>query len=179
MEEGDIMTAIQKKFIDISDFYSFAIGTHVNTITLKPQAYMVVHNGTTLGLQTLSLQGVPLTEVVFSGFDATLNVGKYTIDPTTNSVLYGGDPAIITSQALALNYIQGFLLTYQMIGLSYVGSTELYKMSTYYSNGTFVGSTNPTTFDVLSAKISAYDNDVNPNDIGFYVHEISRALQAS
>jgi len=173
------MTAIQKKFIDINDFYSFTIGMHVNTITLKPQPYMSVHNGTTLGLQTLSLQGVPLTEVVFSGFDATINVGRYTIDPTTNSILYGGDPAIITSQALALNYIQGLLLQYQMISLSYFGSTELYTMSTSYSNGVFVGSTLATDFLTLQQKISAYDNDINPNDVGVYQHTIQRAIQAS
>jgi hypothetical protein len=173
------MTAIQKKFIDVSDFYSFAIGTHVNTITLKPQPYMSVHNGTTLGLQILSLQGVPLTEVVFSGFDATINVGRYTIDPTTNSILYGGDPAIITSQALALNYIQGLLLNFQMVSLSYFGSSELYTLSTTYSNGVNVGSTLATDFITLQNKISAYDQDIDLNQNGFYIHSIQRAIQSS
>ncbi len=172
------MTGQKRKFIDTDDFYSFTVGTFLNSITLNPMEFMASHISSTLGLQTLSLQGSTKTEVVFASFDATPNIGKYCISPTTNSIIIGTDPAIITTQALALDYIVGFLLVYNLIPLSYYGDTELFTMTTKYGTGTLVGMTNPTTFSVIENKISAYDDDINVNTISYYEHTVRRALIA-
>lgn len=173
------MTGNRKVFIDTVDFYSFTEGDDINIIVLNPMLYAKSHDGTTLGLQVLSLQGSEQEEVVFASFDATANEGKYTVDPDTNSLWLGVDASVITTQALALDYIQGFLLVYQMIDLQYASSESLYTMKSYLSDGTFVSNTLQSTFDVLEAKMDALDQNQNINTGGYNQHVLIRSIEAT
>lgn len=172
------MTGQRKRFIDTDDFYSFTIGVSLNSITLNPMEFMASHASSTLGLQTLSLQGVAKTEVVFASFDVIGNINKYCVSPTTNSIILGVDPAVITTQALAINYIQGLLLIYDMIDLEYASTQPLYTLETRLSDGTFIGSSLQSSFDVLETKINALDENQNINIGGYYIHNLVRSIQA-
>jgi hypothetical protein len=47
---------------------------------------MALHDGTELGLQTITLQGVEIEEVVWADVDEVASGGKYTVDPVSNSI---------------------------------------------------------------------------------------------
>ncbi len=175
------MTGIRKIFLDETYFSSLDTApVNVNVIICNPLLYDFVHSGAIQNKETISLQGVNKTEYTYAGKDSSAgNIGGYCFNPADNTLCLLVDPAIVTSNDLARNYLKGVLVEYQMIDLEYFGSSELFSMTTTYSNGVNVGSTNPTTFDVLEAKISAYDNDIDVNTIGFYEHKIIRSLQAS
>ena len=82
------MTAYNRVFLDTDNFYELReTYTNVNGVWLNPLEFAVVHNGTSLGLQSISLSGVVLEEVIFADLDLLTSVGKYTVDPTTNSII--------------------------------------------------------------------------------------------
>ena len=172
------MTAQKKLFLDFDNFSSRIVGSALTAIVLDPLPYAKVHDGTVQNFETVSLQNVNIPQVAFSSYDNISNVGTYCVNPATNSIYLLVSSSAITSDQLAKNYIQGILVIFDMVNLEYFGSTELYKLSTSYSNGVFVGSTNPTTFSVLEDKISAYSSDININDIGWYEFTITRAIQS-
>ncbi len=172
------MTAQKKLFLDFDNFSSRIVGDDLTAIVLDPLPYAKIHDGSIQGFEVLSLQNVEIPQVVFTAYDDISNIGSYCVDPSTNSILILVDSDTITTDQLAKNFIQGILTIYDMISLEYFGSTELYQLSTSYSNGVFVGSTNPTTFSVLENKISAYSSDINVNDIGYYEFKITRVLSA-
>ncbi len=172
------MTAQKRVFLDSSYFSSRIVGTHLTAIVLNPLELMAIHSGSVQGLETISIQNTTLSEVAFADYDETVNVGKYCCNSTLGAYYILVDSAVITNDTLARGWITGIQILYNLVPLSYFGSTDLYKLSTYYSNGVFVGSTNPTTFDAISAKIAAYSDDINLNDIGYYIFGVTRAIQA-
>ena len=63
------MTAYNRIFLDNDNFYNLNdTYTNVNGIWLLPMEFAVIHNGTTLGFQTVSLSGVVLEEAEFADF---------------------------------------------------------------------------------------------------------------
>jgi hypothetical protein len=175
------MSGYNKLFLDENAFYSLEDSyTSVNGIWLYPMEYMATHNGTTLGLQELSIQGVVMEEVTFANLDVVGSVGKYTIDPITNSVILIVAKATIDTDAKAIAEITGFLLTYQMKTLEYFSTDSLYTMESYAADGTFLGSTLASSTSVLISKMMVMDasQDVN-SDIGYQSHTFRRALQVA
>jgi len=173
------MTAQRQIFLTASDFSSRIVGDDLTAISLDPLLYAELHDGTVQGRELITLQAVSIPEVAFTGYDDAMNIGSYTVDPDTNSIYILVDSDDIDTDTLAKNWITGIQVLYDMISLEYFGSTELYQLSTSYSNGVFVGSTNPTTFDVIEEKISAYSEGINVNDIGWYEFKVTRVLQAA
>lgn len=172
------MTAQKKLFLDFDNFSSRIVGDDLTAIVLNPLPYAKIHDGTVQNFEAITLQNIVIPQVVFTGYDNVSNIGSYCVDPSTNSIMLLVDSSAINSDQLAKNFIQGILVVFDMVNLEYFGSTELYKLSTSYSNGVFVGSTNPTIFSVLEDKISAYSSDININDIGWYEFTITRAIQS-
>ena len=175
------MTGIIKKFIDVVDFYQLNTSyVNVRGIWLNPMEFMATHDGTTLGLQTISLQGVDLEEVVFANLDLIASFGKYTVDPTTNSIILIVDPAVITSEALAKDYIQGLLLNYNISTIEYYSTDALYTLETYTANGTLVNSTSASSMGTLVSKMYVLDADLDLNsETSYYSHTLRRALQVA
>ena len=175
------MTAKIKKFIDKNDFYSLvSTYTNVNGVWLNPFDYMKTHNGTTLGLQELSIQGTFYTELAFASLDETGSIGKYTVDPTTNSIILIVDKSVINTDEKAQNLIQGVLLVYEADNMEYYSTDTLYTMDTYAADGTFIGSTDASSTSVLISRMNALDYDLNINSTaGYYSHTYRRALRTS
>jgi hypothetical protein len=175
------MTSYNRLFLDIENFYQLDDSyTNVNGIWLNPLEYAVVHNGTTLGLQTLSLSGVEYEEVAFADLDLLTNVGKYTVDPTTNSIILIVLKATIDTVEKAKNSILGILAVYQMKSLEYFSTDALYTMETYSADGTFIGSSLASSTSVLVSKMLTLDTYQNVNsEGGYYYHKLRRALQVS
>jgi hypothetical protein len=175
------MTAKIKKFIDKNDFYSLVSAyTNVNGVWLNPFNYMKTHNGTTLGLQELSIQGTLYAEVAFANLDETASIGKYTVDPTTNSVILIVDKLVVDTDEKAENLIQGVLLVYDADNMEYYSTDSLYTMETYSADGTFIGSTEASSTGTLVSRMNVLDSDLNINSAsGYYYHIYRRALRAS
>lgn len=175
------MAGYNRIFLDTDNFFGLVTSyTNVNGIWLNPMEFAVVHSGTELGLQVLSLQGVALTEVAFSGLDLLANVGKYTVDPTTNSIILIVDKGTISTNALATSHILGMLLYYKMKSLEYFSTDALYTMDSYTASGVFLGSTSASSTSVLLSKMLVLDTEQNlNNEVGFYYHKFRRALQVS
>ena len=175
------MAGYKKVFIDRDNFYKLEDSyADVAGIWLNPMEFMAVHDGEVLGLQTLSLQGVALVEVAFEDLDDTESIGKYTVDPTTNSIIFIVDDSM-TDEADAKDEIEGYLLTYKMETLEYYSNTDaLYTMDTFAADGTVLGSTQASSTSVLVSKMLVFDSaqDVN-NEVGYYYHKFRRALIAS
>jgi hypothetical protein len=141
---------------------------------------MAIHSGIALGLQHLSLQGIELEEVIFADLDLLTSIGKYTVDPTTNSIIIIVDKTPIDTDAEAIAEITGLLLNYQMKTLEYFSTDSLYTMETYSANGTFLGSTQASSTSVLVSKILTMDASQNVNsEIGYQEHILRRALQVT
>ena len=174
------MTAIRKIFLDVEHFSAFSTTpTNVNTITLLPFSYMATHDGTTLGLQDLSLQGEKKTEVTYATLDTTGNAGKYTVNPTNNTLILLVDKLTVDTEEKAIKYIIGFLLEYQMVNVAYSG-TDNYVLKTYAANGTFVGEATGVKMSDINTKVQNYDTNINVNSTpGYYEHVISRVLVAA
>ena len=175
------MTAYNRIFLDIDNFYNLNdTYTNVNGIWLLPMEFAVIHNGTTLGFQTVSLSGVVLEEVEFADLDLLTSIGKYTVDPTTNSMILIVAKADIDSNEKAMNYIQGMLLRYEMKSLEFFSTDALYTMETYSADGTFIGSSLASSTSVLVSKMLTLDTYQNVNsEGGYYYHKLRRALQVS
>lgn len=173
------MAGKNRIFLDNEYFYKLDKSyTNVNGIWLYPIEFMAVHNGTELGLQEISLQGVVYEEIIFSDLDLFTSIGKYTVDPITNSIIIIVDKTPIDSDVEATNYIRGLLLNYEMKSLEYFSTDSLYTMETYASDGTFIGSTQASSTSVLMSKMFVLDSsqDVN-SSTGYYYHNLRRALQ--
>lgn len=173
------MAGVKKIFLDEEYFYELKTTyTLVNGIWLYPLEFMAAHSGTALGLQDLFLQGAERTEVAFADLDLTASIGKYTIDPTTNSVIIIVDKSAIDTDEKAINYITGMLLKYQMKSLEYFSTDSLYTMESYTSDGTFLGSTLASSTSVITSKMINSDSsqDVN-SSVGYQYHILRRALQ--
>jgi hypothetical protein len=176
------MTPTKKVFVDGTNDYFDLVDTYVNVngVWLKPYEYMLTHDGVELGLQTLSLQGVEIEEVAFADLDLADSIGKYTVDPNTNSVILIVDKNEIGSEVTAIRYITGFLLEYGMINLEYYSTDSLYTMQTFSADGTFIGSTDASSTGLLVSKMNVLDSNQNINsNSGYYYHIIRRALQAA
>ena len=175
------MAGYNRLFLDTDNFYQIVTShTNVNAIWLLPLEYMAIHNGTTLGLQTLSLQGVQMGEVTFANLDLLTSVGKYTVDPTTNSVIIIVDKTAIDTSDEAIAHITGMLIRYEMKTLEFFSTDALYTMETYAADGTFIGSSLASSTSVLMSKMLTLDTYQNINsDGGFYQHKLRRALQVS
>ncbi len=173
------MTAQRKLFLDFDNFSSRIVGTHLTAIVLDPLLYAKIHDGSVQNYENVTLQNVAIPQVSYTSYDAIINIGSYCVSPTDNNIYLLVDSAEISTDIAAKSFIQGILVLYDLINLEYFGSTELYQLDTTYSNGVFVGSTNPTTFSVIESKISSYSTDINVNDIGWYEFKITRSLQAS
>ena len=173
------MAGTNKFFLDSSYFFKLETSyTNVNGIWLNPMEFAVVHSGTELGLQEISIQGTKFTEVVFADLDILLNVGKYTVDPTTNSIIIIVDKVSVSTEELAKNLITGLLIDYQMKTLEYFSTDALYTMETYSADGTFIGSSQASSTSVLTSKMLLLDTyqDINSSN-GFQYHKFRRALQ--
>lgn len=175
------MAGYNRLFLDTDNFYQLNESyTNVNGIWLNPLEYAVVHNGTTLGLQTISLQGVVMEEVAFASLDLLTSIGKYTVDPTTNSIIIIVDKTPIDTDAEAIAHITGMLVRYEMKSLEYFSTDALYTMETYSADGTFIGSSLASSTSVLVSKMLTLDTYQNVNsESGFYYHKLRRALQVS
>ncbi len=175
------MTAYNRVFLDNDNFYQLNESyTNVNGIWLSPMEFAVIHNGTTLGLQTISLSGVVLEEVAFASLDLLISVGKYTVDPTTNSIILIVAKADVDTDEKAINYIQGMLVRYEMKSLEFFSTDALYTMETYSADGTFIGSSLASSTSVLVSKMLTLDTYQNVNsEGGYYYHKLRRALQVS
>ena len=175
------MTGTRKIFLDETYFSSLDTApTNVNVIICNPLLYNFVHNGTIQNKETISLQGVVKTEYTYAGRDSSAgNIGGYCFNGTDNTLCLLVDPTIVTTNALAQNYLKGILIEYSMIDLTYSSSESLYVMESYLSDGTKIGSTLPSSFDTLTAKMNALDQYQNPNLNGYYIHVLNRSLQAS
>ena len=173
------MTAKKRVFLTSDNFSSRIVGTFLTAIVILPLDYMATHSGSVQGLEVVSIQNTVLTEVAFSGYDATINIGKYCCNNTLGVYYILVDSAVITSDTLAKGWITGMQILYNLIPLEYFGSTSLYSLKTSYSNGQEIGSTDPTTLDVLSAKIDVYSEDINVNLNGYYEFLIQRSMQSS
>jgi hypothetical protein len=173
------MTGLRKVFIDETDFYSYTAGSNVALVVLNAFDYMATHTGLTVqGLETVSLQGVPLTEVIFSAIDTS--AGKYAINGTTNCITLALDKTAITSAALAKAYITGLLIVYQMYDQEYVSTDPTYTMTSYAADGTILGTTRNTSVVSLTAKMEALDEELNVNDPpGYYMHVYTRGMKKS
>lgn len=173
------MAGYNRIFVDVDDFYELRTSySTVNGIWLNPMEYMAIHDGTDLGLQTISLQGVELTEVAFASLDLIGSVGKYTVDPTTNSIILIVAKGDVSTNELAIDYIVGHLLKYQTKTLEYYSTDALYTMDTYAADGTFIGSTQASSTSVLVSKMLVLDGSQNVNSTaGWYYHNLRRALQ--
>jgi hypothetical protein len=172
------MAGYKRLFLEERYYYNLEDSyVNVDGIWLYPMEFMSVHNGTDLGLQTLSLQGTEVEEVVFADLDLSTSIGKYTVDPTTNSIILivAKSPAVIPT-----DYITGMLLTYQMKTLEYFSTDSLYTMETYSADGTFLGSTQASSTSVLTSKMLLVDTSQAINSaIGYQYHILRRALQVS
>lgn len=175
------MSGYKRLFLDIDNFYQLnTTYTNMNGIWLYPLEYMVIHNGTSLGLQELSLQGVEIEEVAFADLDLLTSVGKYAVDPTTNSIILIVAKATIDSDAKAIANITGMLIRYQMKSLEFFSTDALYTMETFSADGTFIGSALASSTSVLVSKMLTLDTYQNVNsDGGYYYHKLRRALQVS
>lgn len=175
------MTAYNRLFLDNSNFYQLNESySNVNGIWLNPLEFAVVHNGTTLGLQTISLSGVEMEEVEFADLDLLTSVGKYTVDPTTNSLIFIVAKVSVDTDEKAKKYIQGLLVKYEMKSLEYFSTDALYTMETYSADGTFIGSSLASSTSVLVSKMLTLDTYQNVNgEGGYYYHVLRRALQVS
>ncbi len=173
------MSGKTKIFLDDQFFYKFETSyTNVNGIWLYPMEYMKIHSGTELGLQELSIQGTEKTEVVFANLDLLASIGAYTVDPTSNSIIFIVDKTIVDTEQEAIDYIRGFLLTYEMKSLEYFSTDALYTMDSYCSDGTFIGSTLASSTSVLVSKMMTLDASQNVNSsVGYQYHILKRALQ--
>jgi len=168
-------------FLDVDNFYQLNTSyTNVNGIWLYPLEFMDIHDGTTLGLQTLSLQGVEIEEVEFADLDLLTSIGKYTVDPTTNSVIIIVDKTPIDTNGEAISHILGMLIRYEMKSLEFFSTDALYTMETYSADGTFIGSALASSTSVLVSKMLTLDTYQNVNsEGGYYYHKLRRALQVS
>lgn len=175
------MSGTVRRFIDLSDFYELDTAyTSVNGIWLNPMEFASVHDGTTLGLQTISLQGVELPEIVYADLDLIGSVGSYTVDPTTNSIIIIVDKAIIDSEEKAKNYIQGMLVVYEYKILEYFSTDALYTLETTSSSGNTISSSLASSMGTLVSKMYTLDSNLNLNDNnGYYVHTLRRAIQVA
>ena len=175
------MTAIKKIFLDETYFYSLDVSpTDVNAIRVLPLSFMVAHDGTTLGLQTIALQGVEMAEVIFADMDLTASIDSYTVEPTTNQIMFIVDKTIIDTEAKAIDFLIGLLVKYQMVSIEYLTSTPTYAMTTLAADGTFVGETAGISTDNLVQKILCLDNGQNINaKPGYYYHVVQRTIKAS
>lgn len=175
------MTAYNRIFLDVSDFYQLDESyNNVNGIWINPMEFSVVHNGTTLGLQTISLSGVVIEEIAFADLDLFVSIGKYTVDPITNSIIFIVDKSSVDTNEKATNYIQGMLLKYEMKSLEFFSTDALYTMETYSADGTFIGSSLASSTNVLVSKMLTLDTYQNVNsESGYYYHKLRRALQVS
>ena len=171
------MTGTKRVFLDFTDYYSLVTtGTNCDQVVLYPKEYMAVHNGTSLGLQKLSIQGTEMVEVVYSAIDALGSVGKYTVDPVTNSVILLVAKGSLT-ETTAKKQITGMLLEYNLSTLAYYSSDALYTMETYSASGELVSSTSASSMTILNNKMVALDTNLNPNSsLGYYEHRLRRAL---
>jgi len=176
------MAGKRKLFVDEGMFYSLDTSyTNVNGIWLNPMEFMVIHDGTTLGLQTLSLQNLESEEFAFAFLDLLTSIDGYTIDPTTNSIIFIVDKGVIDTEAKAKDYITGFLLNYQMETIEYYSNTDaLYTMESYTASGVFLGNTQASSTSVLVSKMLNFDSAQSVNsESGYYYHTFRRALIAA
>lgn len=175
------MTAYNRIFLDTDNFYQLNESySNVNGIWINPLEFAVTHNGTTLGLQNISLSGVVVEEIAFADLDLFVSIGKYTVDPTTNSIIFIVDKSLVDTNEKAINYIQGMLLKYEMKSLEFFSTDALYTMETYSADGTFIGSSLASSTNVLVSKMLTLDTYQNVNsESGYYYHKLRRALQVS
>jgi hypothetical protein len=174
------MAGNKRIFLDAENFYKLEESyVNIDGIWLYPMEFMAIHNGTDLGLQEISLQGVVLEEVAFADLDLLANVGKYTVDPTTNSIILIVSKTPLV-EIVPSEYITGMLLNYELKTLEYFSTDSLYTMETYSADDTFLGSTQASSTSVLTSKMLVMDasQDVN-SSIGYQYHILRRALQSS
>ncbi len=179
--EGGIifMTAKKRVFLTSDNFSSRIVGTYLTAIVLNPLDFMATHLGTVQNLETISIQNTTLPETAFTGYDALANIGKYCTNNSLGVYYILVDSAVITNDALAKGWITGMQILYNLIPLVYASSESLYTMDSYLSDGTKIGSTLQSSFDVLTAKMDALDQYQNPNLNGYYIHTLVRSLQSS
>lgn len=173
------MTAKKRVFLTSDNFSSRIVGTYLTAIVISPLDYMATHSGSVQNLETVSIQNTVLTETAFVGYDALANIGKYCTNNVLGVYYILVDSAVITNDTLAKGWITGMQIVYNLISLKYFGSTPLYSLKTTYSSGQEVGSTSPTTLEILSAKIDVYSEDIDVNLNGWYEFLIKRSLQAT
>ena len=176
------MTAIVKKFLDFEDFYELNTSyTLVDAVWLNPLEFMASHStGLIVGLETITLQGVAYVEVDFADLDNAGSVGKYTVDPTTNSVIFIVTKGSLTTNQEAKDMLQGILIQYETVVMEYFSSDALYTLESYSSDGTLLGQTDASSMGTLVSKIYVLDANLNVNNpTGYYIHKLRRALQSA
>jgi hypothetical protein len=176
------MGGTKRMFLDYENFGSLdTTPVNVNLVKILPLTYHVSHDGTTLGLQELSLRGVAFEEVIFASIDLPENIGKYAVDPITNSIWLIADKLVVGDIDTARNYIVGLLISYQMVNLAYLTDAETYSVVTISANGTQIGATGDSlNLSAVVSKISCLDSNLNLNGTqGYYTHIVTRSMKLS